>query len=175
MCDDRLPARVRSPPPRWPLLPSTARPIDEIVHNMSVAGRRPGGGGAGSSGTTVELAILPSLKSCLVNLPGSLVSLLLNANTVAQNVVVELQYRQAQPAGSDGKNKPATTHSVFVGWTGMQSQSRPTPLIGREGVRSGSQEKDVATVEIDATFARRLGLNAGMKVCNTQFQSVRSG
>ncbi|KAI5358452.1 putative AAA+ ATPase domain, ATPase, AAA-type, core, aspartate decarboxylase-like domain superfamily [Septoria linicola] len=130
---------------------------------MSVAGRRPGGGGAGSSGTTVELAILPSLKSCLVNLPASLVSLLLNANTVAQNVVVELQYRQAQPAGSDGKSKPAMTHSVFVGWTGMQSQSRPTPLIGREGVRSGSQDKDVATVEIDATFARRLGLNAGMK------------
>ncbi|CAK1367623.1 unnamed protein product [Cercospora beticola] len=135
---------------------------------MSVAGRRPassgsgGGGGGGSSGTTVELAVLPSLKSCLVNLPPSLVSLLLNANTVAQNVVVELQYRQAQPVGADGKTKPTTTQSVFVGWTGMQSQSRPSSVIGREGVR-GPQEKDVATVEIDATFARRLGLSGGMK------------
>ena len=160
MCDEG-PSRVRSPPPRWPLLPRLTRPIDEIVHNMSVAGRRPGGA---SSTTTVELALLPSLKSCLVNLPASLVALLLNANTVAQNVVVELQYRQAQPVGADGKLKPATTQSVFVGWTGMQSQSRPTPVIGRDGVRGGSQDKDVSTVEIDATFARRLGLNAGTKV-----------
>jgi peroxin-1 len=127
---------------------------------MSVAGRRP----VASSTTTVELALLPSLKSCLVNLPASLVGLLLNANTVAQNVVVELQYRQAQPVAADGKLKPATTQSVFVGWTGMQSHSRPTPVIGRDGVRGGAQEKDVATVEMDATLARRLGLTAGTKV-----------
>lgn len=164
---DERPARVRSPPHRWPLLPTLTRPIDEILRRMSVAGRRPGGASSTTT-TSVELALLPSLRSCLVNLPASLVALLLNANTVAQNVVVELQYRQAQPTGSDGKPKPATTQSVFVGWTGMQSQSKPTPVIGRDGVRGGSQDRELATVEIDATFARRLGLSAGTKVGTRQ-------
>lgn len=45
----------------------------------------------------------------------------------------------------------------------MQSQARLAGLVGREGVR-GTQEKEVATVEMDATFARRLGIGEGTKV-----------
>lgn len=125
----------------------------------SVAGRR-----GGSSSSTVEIAILPTLKSCLVNLPSNLVYILLNQNTLAQNVVVELQHRTQQPAGAEPKARPPPPQSVFVGWTGMQSQARLTPVIGRDGVRSGTQEKEAPTVEIDAVFAKRLGITEGTKV-----------
>jgi peroxin-1 len=142
----------------------------------SVAGKRAGGGGAGggSASTTaaVEVVLLPNLKSCLLNLPASLVSLLLNANTLAQNVIVELRFRTA-----DGKGKPGQAagpeQSVFMGWTGMQSQVRLSPLVGRDGVRSGNQEKETQTVEIDATFARRLGLAEGTKVGDSPLTHLR--
>jgi peroxin-1 len=98
-----------------------------------------------------EVALLPSLKNCLLNLPTSLVNVLLNSNAVVQNVVVELSFKSA--AGSDGK--PGKQQSVFLGWTGMRSQTR------RSGPR---QEQEVAGVEVDATFGRLLGLKDGMKV-----------
>jgi hypothetical protein len=98
-----------------------------------------------------EVALLPSLKNCLLNLPTSLVNVLLNSNAVVQNVVVELSFKSA--AGSDGK--PGKQQSVFLGWTGMRSQTR------RSGPR---QEQEVAGVEVDATFGRLLGLRDGMKV-----------
>lgn len=68
-----------------------------------------------------------------------------------QNVVVELSFKQAP--GSDGK--PGKQQSVFLGWTGMRSQTR------RSGPR---QEQEVAGVEVDGTFGRLLGLREGMKV-----------
>lgn len=98
-----------------------------------------------------EIALLPGLKNCLLNLPSSLVNVLLNSNAVVQNVVVELSFK-ASP-GSDGK--PGKQQSVFLGWTGMRSQTR------RASVRS---EQEVAGVEVDATFGRLLGLKEGMKV-----------
>lgn len=116
--------------------------------------------------TEVEIVFpSPHLKNCLVNLPGSLVSLLLNANTLAQNVVVELQWRQPTPSSQEQqRGKPASsTVNAFLGWTGYQSAARMGSLVGREGVRGGS-EKEGPTVEMDATFARRLGLSEGMKV-----------
>lgn len=136
---------------------------------MSVAGRRSGGSGSAS---TVEIVLLPGLKNCLLNLPASLVALLLNSNTIAQNVVVELQFRQPAPAGQDPRSKTTpTTQSVYLGWTGMQSQTKLSPLIGRDGIRGGSGggrgEQEVPTVEIDATLARRLGMGEGMKVCRS--------
>ncbi|KAK3621594.1 Peroxisome biosynthesis protein pex1 [Elasticomyces elasticus] len=122
-----------------------------------------------SSSVVAEIALLPTLKSCLLNLPSSLVSLLLNSNTVAQNVVVELSYRQPVPP-SDPKQKP-TTKSLFLGWTGMQSQTRLTPVVSKDGISGSSRnngggrhEQEVPVVEVDATFGRLLGLNEGMKV-----------
>jgi peroxin-1 len=53
--------------------------------------------------------------------------------------------------------------SVYLGWTGMQSQMRQS-LVGREGIRGTRAEQEVQTVEVDGTFARRLGLQEGMKV-----------
>jgi peroxin-1 len=112
---------------------------------MASAPRKP------PASSQAEVALLPSLKNCLLNLPSSLVNVLSNANTLAQNVVVELSFKQA--AGSDGK--PGKQQSVFLGWTGMRSQTR------RSGPR---QEQEVAGVEVDGTFGRLLGLRDGMKV-----------
>ncbi|OMP84944.1 Peroxisome biosynthesis protein PAS1 [Diplodia seriata] len=117
-----------------------------------------------------EAALLHSLKNCLVNLPASLVSVLVNANTVAQNVVVELSYRQASPESTATSNgAKSVQRSVFLGWTGMPAQSKPTPVVGRDGLAgsrgtSVGREQDVAVVELDATFGRLLGLTNGQKV-----------
>ena len=123
-----------------------------------------------TSTAQAELIFLPNLKNCLLNLPSALVAVLLNSNTVAQNVIVELSYRQAVPPSQqqDPKQRPlSVSKSVFLGWTGMQSQPKLAPMVGREGIagaRGDRQEKEVPTVELDATFARLLGLSEGMKV-----------
>ncbi|KAF2166525.1 hypothetical protein M409DRAFT_54865 [Zasmidium cellare ATCC 36951] len=103
--------------------------------------------------STFEITLLPNLKNCLLNLPPTLASALVNANTIAQNVVVELQWRSSQEQQLQrGKPAASTTQSAFLGWTGMQSQSKR------------KERGDVQTVEVDATFARLLGLGEGVKV-----------
>ncbi|KAF1965021.1 peroxisome biosynthesis protein-like protein (PAS1/Peroxin-1) [Bimuria novae-zelandiae CBS 107.79] len=116
-----------------------------------------------------EIALQQSLKNCLVNLPSSLVSVLVNANTVAQNVIVELSYRQPPPPGASESKNTSPQKSVFLGWTGMQSKRKLAPVVSREGLsgtRGGpaAREQDVQTVELDMTFARLIGLNEGQKV-----------
>ena len=122
-----------------------------------------------TSGAQAEVALLPNLKSCLLNLPSTLVQLLLNSNTVAQNVVVELSFRGPAGPNADPKQKAqGVPRSVYMGWTGMQSQTRLAPVVGREGIagsRGVRQEQDVPTVEVDSTFARLVGLSEGVKVC----------
>ncbi|USP79756.1 hypothetical protein yc1106_07030 [Curvularia clavata] len=112
-----------------------------------------------------EVVLQQSLKNCLVNLPASLVSVLVNANTVAQNVVVELSYRQPPPPGA-ADNKNAAPKSVFLGWTGMQSKRRIAPVVGKDGLRGSPavSQQDLPAVEVDATFARLIGLQQGQKV-----------
>ncbi|KAK4561103.1 Peroxisome biosynthesis protein pex1 [Recurvomyces mirabilis] len=133
---------------------------------MSTSARKPA---TGPGQAQAEVVLLPHLRNCLLNLPAALVALLLNSNTIAQNVVIELSYRvpTSAGAGTDQKQKPTgTTKSLFLGWTGMQSQSRlAAPGIGRDGGRGGSKEQQaVPAVEMDATFGRLLGLSEGMKV-----------
>ncbi|KAF2645462.1 peroxisome biosynthesis protein-like protein (PAS1/Peroxin-1) [Massarina eburnea CBS 473.64] len=116
-----------------------------------------------------EVALQQSLKNCLVNLPASLVSILVNANTVAQNVVVELSYRQPPPPGLAESKNASPPRSVFLGWTGMQSRRRTAPVVSREGIsgtRGGpaAREQDIQAVEVDTTFARLIGLAEGQKV-----------
>ncbi|KAL5365110.1 P-loop containing nucleoside triphosphate hydrolase protein, partial [Aspergillus floccosus] len=111
--------------------------------------------------TTAEVALVP-LKNCLVNLPPSLVALLVNANTTAQNVIVELQY--SPTAGRANGN--SAQRSCYLGWTGMPSKRKLAPVVGRDGISSGSsaREQDVSTVELDTTFGRVLGLSEGQRV-----------
>ncbi|EAW13890.1 AAA family ATPase peroxin 1 [Aspergillus clavatus NRRL 1] len=107
-----------------------------------------------------EVALVP-LKNCLVNLPPSLVSLLVNANAPAQNVIVELQYRSS----SVKANGSPAQRSCYLGWTGMPSKRKLAPVVDRNGISGGSsREQDISTVEVDTTFARVLGLAEGQKV-----------
>ncbi|KAE8134983.1 P-loop containing nucleoside triphosphate hydrolase protein [Aspergillus pseudotamarii] len=111
--------------------------------------------------TTAEVALVP-LKNCLVNLPPSLVALLVNANTAAQNVIVELQYRPTSGKASGN----STQRSCYLGWTGMPSKRKLAPVVGKDGINSGpsSREQDISTVELDTTFGRVLGLTEGQRV-----------
>src|SRR5689334_9416239 len=87
---------------------------------------------------------------------------------VAQNVVVELSYRQPPPPGaSDARSSNASPQkSLFVGWTGMQSKRRLAAVVDRNGLRNSpaTSQQDIAAVEVDAAFARLIGLDEGQKV-----------
>ncbi|KIX07058.1 uncharacterized protein Z518_05035 [Rhinocladiella mackenziei CBS 650.93] len=112
-----------------------------------------------------EVALV-SLKNCLVNLPPGLIALISNTNIPAQNVVVELQYRSPTLSSSaiSSGNTAGFQRSAYVGWTGMPSRTRPASIISNDRARPGSREQDVPMVEIDATFAKLLGLSEGQKV-----------
>lgn len=86
------------------------------------------------------------------------------AYQVAQNVVVELQWRQPVPPSADNDKPSSVPRSAFVGWTGMQSKPKHAPVVGRDGLSRGGADQDVPQVEIDGTFARMLGLSGGQKI-----------
>ncbi|KAB8302066.1 hypothetical protein EYC80_005517 [Monilinia laxa] len=116
--------------------------------------------------TSAEISLV-HLKNCLVNLPSSLSSLLVNINALAQNVIIELNYRLPPPQGPNQANGAPSQRSIFVGWTGMQSKRKIAPIVGRDGIsgaRGSGREQEVQVVEIDATFARTLGISDGQKV-----------
>ncbi|CAG8976655.1 hypothetical protein HYALB_00002171 [Hymenoscyphus albidus] len=123
-----------------------------------------------SQATSAEIS-LTHLKTCLVNLPASLVPLLVSVNIPIQNVVVELNYRIPLPPGTSQTNGAPNNRSIFVGWTGMQSKRKLAPIVNRDGISgtrgNTNREQDVSLVEIDATFARTLGLADGQKITAT--------
>ncbi|PFH58258.1 hypothetical protein XA68_13975 [Ophiocordyceps unilateralis] len=105
---------------------------------------------------SAELTLV-HLKNCLLNLPPSLVSLLVNVNTPVQNVVVELGFK-------------SPTASVFLGWTGMPSKRRAAAPVSRQGImgsRGATRDQETQLVEIDAALAHALGLSDGQKVTAT--------
>ncbi|KAI1264284.1 AAA-domain-containing protein [Xylariaceae sp. FL1019] len=112
--------------------------------------------------TAGEISLV-HLKNCLVNLPNSLVNVLVNINTPAQNVVVELSYRATPTSDGSGQPAPATQRSLYLGWTGMPSKRKLAPIVDRDGISSG-REREVASVEVDATLAATLGLFDGQKI-----------
>ncbi|TVY22528.1 Peroxisome biosynthesis protein [Lachnellula hyalina] len=124
-----------------------------------------------SQATSAEISVVAHLKNCLVNLPSSLCSLLINSNTVAQNIIIELNYRAPSQPGAKQTNGAPKERAVFVGWTGMQSKRKLAPIVSRDGIAgtrgNTGREQEVPLVEIDATFARTLGIVDGQKVTAT--------
>ncbi|KFY49589.1 hypothetical protein V496_09900 [Pseudogymnoascus sp. VKM F-4515 (FW-2607)] len=115
-----------------------------------------------------ELSLV-HLKNCLVNLPSSLESLLVNTNTVAQNVIVELSYKETPPPSGAGDKAEPTQKSIYVGWTGMPSRRKLAPIVSKDGIsgtrgNASGREQEIPLVEIDATFGQTLGLSDGQKV-----------
>ncbi|ERS95765.1 hypothetical protein HMPREF1624_07840 [Sporothrix schenckii ATCC 58251] len=130
-----------------------------------------------SQSTAAELSLV-QLQKCFVNLPSSLVNILLNVDTPIQNVVIELSYRApAAPRPDSSGPTPSVQRSIFVGWTGMPSRRKMASLVGRDSITSsarggggrtgGGSDQEIAVVEIDATFAHTLGLHDGQKVTAT--------
>lgn len=87
---------------------------------------------------------------------------------LVQNVVVEILYRSPKQTttAKNGKNTEILgQRSIFVGWTGMPSQRRLGRGMGNGGGRLASSNfVETATVEIDATFGRLMGLADKQKV-----------
>ncbi|KAF4553921.1 Peroxisome biosynthesis protein PAS1-like protein [Elsinoe fawcettii] len=126
------------------------------------------GGRKLASSATAEIQLVPSLKSCLVNLPSPLVSVLANADAIAQNVIVEIGLI-ADKSRPDSKSS-ASRPSLFFGWTGFQSQSRITPVVDKDGIqgsRGRRKEQDIGVVEIDAVGGRKLGIDNASRVTVT--------
>ncbi|KAI0155052.1 AAA-domain-containing protein [Xylariaceae sp. FL1272] len=115
--------------------------------------------------TAGEISLV-HLKNCLVNLPNSLVNALVNINTPAQNVVVELSYRASSTLDGSGQQASTSQRSLYLGWTGMPSKRKLAPIVDRDGISSG-REREVASVEVDATLAGTLGLFDGQKITAT--------
>jgi len=61
----------------------------------------------------------------------------------------------------------------------MQSQTKLAPIVGRDGIqgaRGGRRpEAECATVEIDTTLARVLGINEGLKVGHSHCAETGDG
>ncbi|KAF2084231.1 AAA-domain-containing protein [Saccharata proteae CBS 121410] len=115
-----------------------------------------------------EVVLLPYLKNCLVNLPASLVSLLVNADTV-ENPKSSNWSLPALPNAPNGQGPTPSPRSVFLGWTGMQAKRRVASIVGRDGLAGSrgsavDRGQDVAAVELDATYGRLLGLDDGQQV-----------
>ncbi|KAI9728496.1 MAG: Peroxisome biosynthesis protein pex1 [Chrysothrix sp. TS-e1954] len=106
---------------------------------------------AGPSPSPAELS-LRELKTCLVNLPPQMVAMLLDNQVVVQNVIVEVTWEQVIIQRGSEKRE-TRERSVFVGWSGMQSKQKPS-----------SSSSTTASVEIDGTFAKTLGLTEGQKI-----------
>ncbi|KAI4210980.1 MAG: hypothetical protein LQ351_006207 [Letrouitia transgressa] len=117
------------------------------------------------STTSAEVRLI-QLKNCLVNLPQSLVSILENADTPVQNVIIELQYNDnisTTPNAKDGNT--SQRRSIFAGWTGAPSKRQIPAIVGKgRGIGSAGRDSEAAVVEIDATFGHTLGLVEGQKV-----------
>lgn len=93
------------------------------------------------------------LKNSFLNLPASLVNVLVASNTPAQNVVVELSFRTQSSSPTTGTT--STSRSAYAGWSGMPSKRKPSAGTGRS---------EDAVVEMDPAFARNVGLGEGSKV-----------
>lgn len=85
----------------------------------------------------------------------------------AQNVIIELNYRQL-PSNLNHAATP-TQKSIYVGWSGFQSKRKLSAIVNRDGISGirgnpAGRDQEVPLVEIDSTFAHTLGLTDGQKV-----------
>ncbi|KAL8851821.1 MAG: hypothetical protein Q9221_003247 [Calogaya cf. arnoldii] len=112
------------------------------------------------SPTVAEIALV-SLKNCLVDLPQSLVIVLENSSISAQDVVVEILVKDS---ASSSKNGKTAQRSIYTGWSGMPTTRKPSlPSTSHSERGLTGREIEVASVEIDSTFGRMLGLANGQR------------
>jgi peroxin-1 len=103
---------------------------------------------------TPAIAVFASLRNALVNVPPRLEAALNASNALAQNVVVQISWKEA------GKDKNA-----FAGWTGVSCRKASSPI----GLR---KTENVGMFDIDPAFAGNIGLKEGTRVQLTVHQDA---
>jgi peroxin-1 len=94
------------------------------------------------------------LRNALINVPPKLEAALNASNTLAQNVVIQISWKEG------GKDKNA-----YTGWTGMSCRKTTSPI--------GTRKNEVVSMfDIDPAFAANVGLREGTRVQLTVHQDV---
>jgi peroxin-1 len=101
---------------------------------------------------TPAVVAFSSLRNALVNVPPKLEAALNASNTLAQNVVIQIAWKEG------GKDKNA-----FTGWTGVSCRKTSSPMGARKN-------ENVAMFDIDPAFAANVGLREGTRVQLTVHQ-----
>lgn len=101
---------------------------------------------------TPAIVAFGSLRNALINVPPKLEAALNASNTLAQNVIVQISWKDG------GKEK-----NVYTGWTGFSCRKTSSPMDPRK--------TDVIPMfEIDPAFASNVGLREGTRVQLTVHQ-----
>jgi peroxin-1 len=95
-----------------------------------------------------------SLKNALINVPPRIEAALTASNTLAQDVVIQISWKEA------GKEK-----NVYVGWTGVSCRKTASPVGSRKS-------ENVAMFDIDPAFAGNVGLKEGTRVLLSVYQDA---
>jgi len=103
---------------------------------------------------TPAIAAFASLRNALVNVPPKLEAALHASNTLTQNVVIQISWKDA------GKDK-----HVYTGWTGMSCRKTTSPVGTRKN-------ENVPMFDIDPVFAANVGLREGTRVQLTVHQDA---
>lgn len=101
---------------------------------------------------TPAIAAYAPLRNALINVPPRIEAALNASNALAQNVVVQITWKEA------GKDK-----NVFAGWTGVSCRMT-VPAVGQ---RKGDA---LGMFEIDPAFATNVGLREGTRAQLTVHQ-----
>ena len=103
---------------------------------------------------TPAIAAFGPLRNALINVPPKLEAALNASNTLAQNVVIQISWKEA------GKDKNA-----YTGWTGMSCRKTMSPV--------GTRKNEIVSMfDIDPVFAANVGLREGTKVQLTVHQDA---
>jgi len=103
---------------------------------------------------TPAIATFASLRNALINVPPKLEAALNASNTFAQNVVIQISWKE----GTKDRN-------AYTGWTGVSCRKTASPVAQRKN-------ENVGMFDIDPAFAANIGLKEGTRVQLTVHQDV---
>lgn len=103
---------------------------------------------------TPAFAVFASLRNALINVPPKIEAALTASNTLAQNVVIQITWKDG------GKDK-----SAYTGWTGVACRRTLSPVGARKN-------EAMPLFEIDPAFAGNIGLRETTRVQLTVHQDV---
>ena len=104
---------------------------------------------------TPAIVSYSSLKNALINVPPRIEAALTASNTLAQDVVIQISWKEA-----------AKDKNVYVGWTGVSCRKTAAPVGGSR------KNENAAMFDIDPAFAGNVGLREGTRVMLSVYQDA---